>query len=42
MTDIINRKADHIELALKSEHQSHGLSTFDNIRFEHNALQLRF
>lgn len=38
MTDIINRKADHIELALKSEHQSHGLSTFDSIRFEHNAL----
>lgn len=38
MTDIINRKADHIELALKSDHQSRAVSTFDNVRFEHNAL----
>ena len=38
MTDIGKRKQDHIELALKSEHQSKADSSFDGIRFEHNAL----
>jgi isopentenyl-diphosphate delta-isomerase len=38
MTDIGKRKQDHIELALKSEHQSKADSGFDRIRFEHNAL----
>ncbi len=38
MTDITNRKADHIELALKPEHQGNALSSFDSVRFEHNAL----
>jgi isopentenyl-diphosphate delta-isomerase len=38
MTDIGKRKQDHIELALKSEHQSKADSSFDSIRFEHNAL----
>ena len=38
MTDITHRKIDHIELALKSEHQTQALSTFDAVRFEHNAL----
>lgn len=38
MTDIGKRKKDHIELALKSEHQTKAESSFDSIRFEHNAL----
>lgn len=38
MSDISNRKKDHIELALKSEHQSKADSSFDTVRFEHNAL----
>ena len=38
MTDIGKRKQDHIELALKSEHQSKADSSFDTVRFEHNAL----
>ena len=38
MTDITDRKADHIKLALQSEHQSQAISTFDSVRFEHNAL----
>jgi isopentenyl-diphosphate delta-isomerase len=38
MSDIVNRKADHIELALQSEHQGQAFSSFDTIRFEHNAL----
>ena len=38
MTDISNRKADHIELALKPEHQSQRGSGFDNVRFEPNPL----
>ena len=38
MSDIETRKTDHIDLALKSEHQSQADSSFDRIRFEHNAL----
>ncbi len=38
MTDISSRKADHIELALKPEHQAQRGSGFDRLRFEHNAL----
>jgi isopentenyl-diphosphate delta-isomerase len=38
MTDIINRKADHIELALKPEHQGSGGSGFDRIEFEPNPI----
>lgn len=38
MTDISNRKADHIELALKPEHQSQRGSGFDRVSFEPNPL----
>ncbi|MBT5387250.1 MAG: type 2 isopentenyl-diphosphate Delta-isomerase [Porticoccaceae bacterium] len=38
MTDISSRKADHIELALQSEHQAQQGSGFDRLRFEHSAL----
>ena len=38
MTDISKRKKDHIELALKPDHQTQADSSFDSIRFEHNAL----
>jgi len=38
MSDIKKRKVDHIELALKFEHQGQSNSTFDSVRFEHNAL----
>lgn len=38
MSEIGKRKADHIELALMSEHQGLARSTFDSICFEHNAL----
>lgn len=38
MTDIINRKADHIKLALQPEHQGQQGSSFDSLRFEPNPL----
>ena len=38
MTDISSRKADHINLALQSEHQSQQGSGFDRLRFEPNPL----
>ena len=38
MSDIQKRKVDHIQLALKSEHQGQASSAFDSVRFEHNAL----
>jgi len=38
MSNISNRKADHIELALNSEHQSQISSGFDTVQFEHNAV----
>jgi isopentenyl-diphosphate delta-isomerase len=38
MTDISSRKADHINLALQSEHQSPHGSGFDRLRFEPNPL----
>ncbi|MGB2375549.1 MAG: type 2 isopentenyl-diphosphate Delta-isomerase, partial [Porticoccaceae bacterium] len=38
MTDISSRKADHIELALQSEHQSQRGAGFDHVRFEPNPL----
>ena len=38
MSDIKKRKVDHIELALKFEHQGQSNSAFDSVRFEHNAL----
>lgn len=38
MSEIGKRKADHIELALKPEHQGLANSPFDSICFEHNAL----
>jgi isopentenyl-diphosphate delta-isomerase len=38
MTDIRTRKADHIELALKSMHQSHQGAGFDRLSFEPNPL----
>jgi isopentenyl-diphosphate delta-isomerase len=38
MTDISQRKADHINLALQSEHQAATPAGFDHIRFEHNCL----
>lgn len=38
MTDISSRKADHIELALQSEHQSQQGAGFDHVRFEPNPL----
>ena len=38
MTDISKRKADHIHLALQTEHQAADSAGFDHIRFEHNCL----
>ncbi len=38
MTDISSRKADHITLALQTEHQSQQGSGFDRLRFEPNPL----
>ena len=38
MTDISSRKADHITLALQSEHQAPQGSGFDRLRFEPNPL----
>lgn len=38
MTDISQRKADHIHLALQTEHQATESAGFDRIRFEHNCL----
>jgi isopentenyl-diphosphate delta-isomerase len=38
MTDIRNRKADHIELALKPMHQSQQTAGFDRLCFEPNPL----
>jgi len=37
-TDISQRKADHIDLALQSQHQASESAGFDRIRFEHNCL----
>ena len=38
MTDIRNRKADHIALALQPKHQAQQSSGFDRLRFEPNPL----
>lgn len=38
MTEISQRKADHINLALQAEHQGALSARFDRIQFEHNAL----
>jgi len=38
MTEISQRKADHINLALQAEHQGALSAGFDRIQFEHNAL----
>lgn len=38
MTDISQRKADHIHLALQAKHQATGSTGLDAIRFEHNCL----
>ena len=38
MTDISQRKADHINLALQAEHQAATPAGFDRIQFEHNAV----
>ena len=38
MTDISNRKDDHISLAMNAEHQGVAASGFDQICFEHNPL----
>ena len=38
MTNISNRKDDHIELALSPDHQDSALSRFDEVCFEHNPL----
>jgi isopentenyl-diphosphate delta-isomerase len=38
MTDITNRKADHIKLALQLKHQGQQGSSFDRLRFEPNPL----
>ena len=38
MTDISQRKADHINLALQSNHQAATSAGFEHIRFEHNCL----
>jgi isopentenyl-diphosphate delta-isomerase len=38
MTEISQRKADHIHLALQAEHQAATSAGFDRIRFEHNAM----
>jgi isopentenyl-diphosphate delta-isomerase len=38
MTEISQRKADHINLALQAEHQGVLSAGFDRIQFEHNAL----
>ena len=38
MTNISNRKDDHIELALSPDHQYSPLSRFDEVCFEHNPL----
>jgi isopentenyl-diphosphate delta-isomerase len=38
MSDIRQRKDDHIALAMQAEHQGTAVSTFDNVCFEHNGL----
>jgi len=38
MTDIRQRKDDHIALAMQEDHQRTALSTFDQVSFEHIAL----
>ena len=38
MTDITNRKADHISLAMQSKHQAKQSAGFERIRFEPNSL----
>jgi isopentenyl-diphosphate delta-isomerase len=38
MTEISQRKADHIHLALQAEHQAATSAGFDRIRVEHNAM----
>ena len=38
MTNISNRKDDHIKLALKVRHQSQSDSHFDRLTFEHSGL----
>ena len=38
MTEISQRKADHINLALQAEHQAAASAGFDLVQFEHNAL----
>ena len=38
MTDISQRKADHINLALQAEHQAATSAGFDRMQFEHNSL----
>ena len=38
MTDISQRKVDHINLALQAEHQAATSAGFDRIQFEHNSL----
>ena len=38
MTEISQRKADHIHLALQAEHQAATPAGFDGIRFKHNCL----
>ena len=38
MTNISNRKDDHIQLALKVRHQSQSDSHFDRLTFEHSGL----
>ena len=38
MTDISQRKVEHINLALQAEHQAATSAGFDRIQFEHNSL----
>ena len=38
MTDISDRKDDHIALAMSPDHQGGGVSSFNQICFEHNSL----
>ncbi|MFT6770345.1 MAG: isopentenyl-diphosphate delta-isomerase [Congregibacter sp.] len=38
MSDIIRRKADHVQLALSLDHQSSRGAGFDRMSFQHNAL----
>lgn len=38
MTEISQRKVDHINLALQAEHQAATSAGFDRIQFEHNAM----